>query len=188
MGYPNSSDLDCLIQIAAKGGQILGIEKKEDYTVVTLMAPVSIHSWDADRIVYLYKLPIQHSGEWICFMGLRFSSNCCAYIYDWSSRLPNMGYGSILMKHLISFLRIAGFRSLTGNIRSTDFDNENMLRHFYSKFGFEITDYPDRRRLHLNLLDEENKAVHHDGHLVCCRTLERGLLEMDQMLEQAETQ
>lgn len=176
------NSLDSLCQLASEGYRILGIEQLHTIYYVVLMTPVGSSQQDTGRMIYLYRLPFSHRQDYICKMGLHFTATCSAYISDWASHVPNMGYGSMLMKHLISFLRSSGFRTLTGSISPVDYDHEEKLRHFYTKFGFKITDCPDRRALHLDILETETKAMFKDNCLVCCRSNDYQRLSMEALL------
>ena len=90
------------------------------------------------------------------------------------------------MNALLSYLRSAGFRTLSGMITPTDFDHEEMLRHTYSKFGFKITDHQHRRALHLDLLDVPVPPLQKDGCLTCCRDSSYQMLRAEQMLKDSE--
>ena len=147
---PYIEQMHSICQVADEGFQILGVEEKGGATFVVLMRKPSSQK-NSVRDVYLFALPYRYRADWICHMSLRYLKGGEAYIIDWHSRIENSGYGSILMKHLISFLASADFSSITGFISPVDFDHEKKLRHFYTKFGFTIRDFPDKRELFLSL-------------------------------------
>lgn len=178
--------LDSLCQLTEENYQILAVEKNRPFYVVVALSPINLHSWDTLRTLSLYKLPVRDCSQWTCKMDFKLYSNCSAYIIDWHSREENFGYGSILMKSLIRFLRTSGCQSVSGVIMPTDFDHEAKLRHFYTKFGFEITDRPDKRLLHLSLYDKECLSLKKDGHLVCCRNSSHAILESEALLASLE--
>lgn len=167
---PFRDKLESLCDLLSEGYQILGVFKNRTDHCVIFMDQVNHSRWDHTRTIWLHKLPFRCRQDYVGYIGFELHSNCTAHIIECSSRIPNMGYGSILMNQLINYLRSAGFRTLTGNICPTDFNHEDKLRHFYTKFGFKITDYPDRRALHLDLLEKETKPVFENNRLVCCRS------------------
>ncbi|MBQ9166920.1 MAG: GNAT family N-acetyltransferase [Oscillospiraceae bacterium] len=171
--------MDSLQVLADKGYQIIGIEQN----CVIAMWPIPINVWESDRHFYLFKLPFEHHSDYICRLHLEYRANCRASIMDWTSKVHNQGYGSLMMKHLINFLRASGIRYVTGSIAKTDFDHEVKLRHFYTKFGFKITDYENSRGLHLDLFNEQVFPLKHEGHLVCCRSDTYPSLRAEKIIE-----
>lgn len=180
----SSERLDSIFRLNAEELCAIGFERQGEADFVVAMSEAPSSRYDGCRAVYLYRLPHRHRQDWICFMGIHYFSICEAHIYDWSSRIPNHGYGSILMKHLIRFLRTAGFRTLTGTIMETDFDHETKLRYFYEKFGFVITDFPEYRTLCLHLLAEEaGQAPLPDCH-ICVRDDLRRVHQNEELLKE----
>ena len=55
----------------------------------------------------------------------------------------NKGYGSKMMALFLSFAREHGCRFVYGNLSENDRDHKERLDHFYSKFGFNIIEYPN---------------------------------------------
>lgn len=131
---------------------VLGASKINNQTAVTVL---NSEGRDHEKIVELYFLPLDKGAKPICYMHLEYNikgvPNTNAHIVDWCSSIENSGYGSVLMTHLINYLKNSGFHSMTGIISWVDFDHEEKLRHFYSKFGFEITDCGCNRSLFLKL-------------------------------------
>lgn len=78
-----------------------------------------------------------------------------------SDSLPcNQGYGSLMMNELLKYARECGYTHLYGNLSEVDLDHKERLFHFYQKFGFEITIYPELQgnyfgRIDLELVKEE---------------------------------
>lgn len=179
---PYRDKLESLCNLLSEGYQILGVSKNRTDHCVIFMDHVNQSKWDHTRIIWLHKLPFQHRQDYIGSISFELHTNCTAHIIECSSRIPNMGYGSILMNQLIIYLRSAGFRTLTGNICPTDFGHEDKLRHFYTKFGFKITDYPNRRALHLDLLEKETKPMYENNCLVCCRSDDHRRLSSEALL------
>ena len=171
--------MDSLQVLADKGYQIIGIERN----CVVAMWPIPKDRWESDRHFYLFKLPFKHHSDFICRLHLEYRANCRASIIDWASKIQNSGYGSMMMKHLINFLRTSGIRYVTGSIAPTDFKNKAKLRHFYTKFGFKITDLEDSYGLHLDLFAEQVFAVRHEEHLVCCRSDTYPYLRTEKIIE-----
>ena len=130
------------------GQIILGVSQVNEHPAVTVLAD-SGGKW---RRVSTYSLAYGKLSNPICYMDLHYTKDHqSAYIEDLHCKRENLGYGSALMSHLIIYLKLAGFRHLTGHICPTDFGHEAKLRHYYSKFGFEIYDHIDHRSLVLRL-------------------------------------
>lgn len=60
-----------------------------------------------------------------------------------SSRYMNKGYGSLIMKELISYSKELKVKHISGQLSFVDIDEEygnrrDMLHHFYKKHGFRI--------------------------------------------------
>jgi len=55
-------------------------------------------------------------------------------------KTENMGYGSLLLQHLIRYARQLGVREIRGRLSPVDNtdDNRDRLKHFYEKFGFQV--------------------------------------------------
>lgn len=180
-----SDKLYSLCDIAAKY-HILSVAQAEEIVFAVAMDFVPETSFEECRTIYLFELPVSNQKYWCGWkakMELRLKPNCRAFIIDWHANPPNKGYGSILMKHVILFLRSAGFRTVTGEISAVDFGHEDLLRHFYSKFGFQITDHADKRSLRLELFSKENRLLSVDSCTVCCRSPRHDLLVCDQLID-----
>lgn len=144
----SKKDSESLATLSALGYLILGVDEAKRFSVATVIRP----DGDDDRKVQLYSLPYDNFSTPLCDMDITYKPETrSAYIIDWHSKYENEGYGSILMTRLIAFLRMSGFLYLTGIISFVDFGHEDKLRHFYTKFGFEITDHPNKRTLKLSL-------------------------------------
>ncbi|WP_274650745.1 GNAT family N-acetyltransferase [Paenibacillus humicola] len=51
----------------------------------------------------------------------------------------NQGYGSAMMRNLLQMAENAGIATIDGRMRDSDNkEHDERLRHFYTKFGFEI--------------------------------------------------
>lgn len=71
-----------------------------------------------------------------------------------SDSLPyNNGYGTLMMNELIKYAREHGYTHLYGNLSEVDNDHRDRLFHFYQKFGFEITIYPESKGLMFGRID-----------------------------------
>lgn len=69
----------------------------------------------------------------------------------------NKGYGTLMMEHLLVYAKEHGYSYIYGNLSEVDLDHKERLHHFYQKFGFTITEYPEPQghyygkiELHLN--------------------------------------
>ena len=179
-----SDRLESLRQLSADGNQILGVGSHLGLDYVVVMSPVAIDQWNENREVFLYRLPVTNRWRQVCHLSMMYHGSCFVEIIDWNCTEPNKGYGSILMTHLLNFLRASGVRHVYGSINYTDFKNEAKLRHFYTKFGFQITDYKMSRSIHLNLFNEQIFHLRHDGHTVCVRSNTYSFLRSEKILEE----
>ena len=137
-----------LLSDSDEGSVILGIAQVNSRMVATTIKDAG-GRW---KTVSLCSLPHRKYEKPICSMDISYvSKSRSVHIEDWSCESENMGYGSTLMTHLINYLKVAECHCLTGYICPVDFDHEDKLRHFYTKFGFQITDFPDRRAINLQL-------------------------------------
>ena len=55
----------------------------------------------------------------------------------------NRGYGSLMMKRLLSYASENQFSYIHGNLSEVDLDHEERLHHFYRKFGFTVNEYSE---------------------------------------------
>ena len=55
----------------------------------------------------------------------------------------NKGYGTRMMEELLSYAREHHFDYVYGNLSEVDLGHKDRLQHFYQKFGFTITEYPE---------------------------------------------
>ena len=55
----------------------------------------------------------------------------------------NRGYGSLMMEELLGYAKENGFSYIHGNLAQVDLDHKERLHHFYRKFGFIISAYPE---------------------------------------------
>ena len=62
-----------------------------------------------------------------------------------SSKYYNKGYGSAMMKKLIEYAEENKYVELYGDLSVVDLDHKDRLHHFYNKFDFVITEYPERK-------------------------------------------
>lgn len=180
-----SVKLESLRQLSADGNQILGVGTHLGGDYVVVMSPVPNNQWHEYREVFLYRLPVTDRWRQICHLSMMYHGSCCVEIIDWNCTTPNIGYGSILMKHLLNFLRASGVRHVYGSINYTDFGHEDKLRHFYTKFGFQITDYEKSRSIHLDLFNEQIFPMRYNGHTVCVRSNTYSSLRSDRIIEKS---
>lgn len=57
--------------------------------------------------------------------------------------LYNRGYGSMMMEKLLEYAHENGYSFIHGNLAVCDLGHKERLHHFYQKFGFVITEYPE---------------------------------------------
>lgn len=66
------------------------------------------------------------------------------YIQDFIGSETNEGYGSIVMKQFLKFVKTLHIETVTGFLSFVDLgrspEHKQLLYHFYQKFGFEIKD------------------------------------------------
>lgn len=55
----------------------------------------------------------------------------------------NKGYGSLMMEQLLEYAGENGIAYIHGNLSEVDLEHKDRLHHFYEKFGFLITEYPE---------------------------------------------
>lgn len=55
----------------------------------------------------------------------------------------NKGYGSLMMEKLLEYAVQKGITYIYGNLSEVDLGHKDRLHHFYQKFGFIITEYPE---------------------------------------------
>lgn len=55
----------------------------------------------------------------------------------------NKGYGSQLMTALLEYASKQNIIEIFGELSAVDLDHRDRLHHFYQKFGFEISIYPE---------------------------------------------
>ena len=55
----------------------------------------------------------------------------------------NKGFGTRMMEALVTYTREHHFDCVYGNLSKVDLDHKDRLHHFYQKFGFIITEYPE---------------------------------------------
>lgn len=74
-------------------------------------------------------------------------------IHD-SQRKYNKGYGSAMMIKLIEYAKENGYSRLYGNLSVVDLNHKDRLYHFYRKFGFEITEYPEINDCYFGMIEK----------------------------------
>lgn len=177
-----------LCKLEQEGHHIIGVEEKESVHYVVFIDGFDKSSQDQSRVIYLHTLPFRSTGDWIAYVSLEYHACCRARIGAVETRGYNQGYGSILMKHTLSYLQYAGFRTVTGTICPADFDHKDRLHHFYEKFGFEIRQQTNSEALYLDLLKEKNLHIKKEGALVCCRDGKYPILKNEALLAQNDEQ
>ena len=64
-------------------------------------------------------------------------------LHDYEIADFNRGYGTLMMEQLLVFARENHFHYIHGNLSTVDLDHKERLHHFYQKFGFVVTEYPE---------------------------------------------
>ncbi len=65
----------------------------------------------------------------------------------------NKDYGSAMMQKLIEYAKENGYSRIYGNLSDVDIGHKDRLYHFYDKFGFEITEYPEKRDCYFGMIE-----------------------------------
>ena len=71
-----------------------------------------------------------------------------------NNRDINKGYGSQMMRELVSYAKQNGFKRIWGNLSSVDMDHKERLYHFYEKFGFDIEEYEEVRNCDVGRIEK----------------------------------
>lgn len=66
----------------------------------------------------------------------------------------NKGYGSAMMQKLVEYAKENSYSLLYGNLSDVDIGHRDRLYHFYEKFGFEITEYPENREGYIGCIEK----------------------------------
>lgn len=132
--------LQAMYALFDKGYQIIGIDQSAKGEILAVVCKQRTSNSPPTEFFYLYPLPFVNADDHVGAMCLRISSGS-AYIEEIVAGPPGLGHGSILMKHILSFLRTIGCEYVTGYMSYVDRDHWDLLQHFYEKFGFTITDY-----------------------------------------------
>lgn len=74
-------------------------------------------------------------------------------IHD-NKRKYNKGYGSAMMTKLIEYAAENGYSRIYGNLSDVDIGHKDRLYHFYEKFGFAITEYPEKKDCFLGMIEK----------------------------------
>ena len=65
----------------------------------------------------------------------------------------NRGYGSLMMENLLAYAKEHNFSYIYGNLSKVDLDHKERLHHFYRKFGFAVTEYPERQGNYYGIIE-----------------------------------
>lgn len=83
------------------------------------------------------RLHDMNHGE-VCRASVVHNKNRKILIGDIQAFIENKGYGSIMLRNIITLAKNVSVREITGNLSSTDSDHFDKLKHFYDKFGFMV--------------------------------------------------
>ena len=131
--------------------QMLAVKRVGNIDVVAFLK----NEGYGERAFFLYQVIQLRREDWVCRIDVKYLDRNRVYLIDWHCKCENIGYGSFLLKQAILYLECAGFSYLLGKIEPADFDHEEKLKHIYRKFGFDITEFPNERRLVLHLKEDE---------------------------------
>ena len=83
----------------------------------------------------------------------RFGRDKIMKIQDIDVIDKNVGNGSILLSHLIEYCRNIGVSNIKGDISIVDKNHFSRLKHFYSKFNFDVEIGNNAGSINLDLKD-----------------------------------
>lgn len=178
--------LECLAEFSSNGLQLIGLEQQNGYYYAAVITAISKELYVPNveqQTIYLFRLPNTHMTQKIGRMYVELPSSCKVRIVDWCTTPSNQGYGSMLLKMVIEHFRNAGFQTIVGIISPVDFNHEDLLRHIYKKFGFEITDYETHRKLYLKLRENARYPISQENCEVCIRSSCYNMLKNEHILE-----
>ncbi len=177
--------LECLSEFSSNGMQLIGLEQQNGYyyAAVITAIPRGLYVPNVEQqTIYLFRLPNTHLTKKIGRMYVELLPSCKVKIVDWCTTPSNQGYGSMLLKMVIEYFRNAGFQTIVGIISPVDFNHEDLLRHLYGKFGFEITDYETHRKLYLKLRENARNPIRQNSCEVCIRSAEYNYFRNEDIL------
>lgn len=79
-------------------------------------------------------------------------------IHD-NKRKYNKGYGSAMMTKLIEYATENDYSRIYGSLSVVDISHKDRLYHFYKKFGFEITEYPEKKDCFFGMIEKIIREV-----------------------------
>lgn len=136
----------------------------------------------------MYELPYFSAAKSLGSIGITVRECCGVFIEDIEVDAINMGYGSMLLKNVISFFQRAGLRTLYGNISPVDSDHFDRLRHFYEKFGFDVKIRGTSGSISLNLQKHEFPTIEAENLVACCRGSGYSKMRSEYLLKNAREQ
>lgn len=113
---------------------------------------VKIEKFDSLLMVNLYVNNIREA-RMQCVIESKNTILIGDIIHD-NKRKINRGYGSAMMELLISYAKQNGYSKLYGNLSNVDIGHKDRLYHFYEKFGFIITEYPEKKGCYFGLIEK----------------------------------
>lgn len=140
-----------LFTLHDRGFQIIGLDCTERGEPLVVISELWKCGMPSTISFYLFSLGLKDVAPYRGEMLFTFSSRSAAYLEDWNTTQQNIGYGSIFMKHAISFLRAVGCERIDGTMSDVDRNRWDQLQHFYEKFGFTIIDCGKTKHIELQL-------------------------------------
>lgn len=151
--------LGILASMHDKGLLLIGIESVAPTTYFAVaVSQQNIRQQQKFLEIEMYWLPFVDHQQCVAHMDICLHKKRNVELVDWYVKQPNQGYGSILMKHVLSFLRTIGYDYFWGSIQPRDFDHLELLLHFYRNFGFEITPRKKSYAIKLYLLPDSKSS------------------------------
>lgn len=144
----------CLLELEEllqKGG-IIALRRTKNR-----IAPFEVIGFYGDSLDEIYfKLLGRGLGRFskLGIMYLYARNGESATLKGWHVEMPGHGDGTFFLESVMKYLRRQGYKKIVGEISFVDFDHELLLRHLYTKFGFEIVDHEYYRSIQCDLEEE----------------------------------
>ena len=144
----------CLLELEEllqKGG-IIALRRTKNR-----IAPFEVIGFYGDSLDEIYfKLLGRGLGRFskLGIMYLYARNGESATLKGWHVEMPGHGDGTFFLESVMKYLRRQGYKKIVGKISFVDFDHELLLRHLYTKFGFEIVDHEYYRSIQCDLEEE----------------------------------
>lgn len=110
---------------------------------------------DQTESLLMIKLYMNNSREaWMQCVVESDSTILIGDIIHDNKRKYNKGYGSAMMTKLIEYATENGYSRIYGNLSDVDKGHKDRLCHFYKKFGFAITKFPEKKDCYFGMVEK----------------------------------